>query len=408
MNKSIKVLFWLKKSKQNRQGLYPIYLRVTVKGIRANLSTPYAVPLTCWDSKKQRVTGKAATADIANAYIQLLQARIIQIQHDANLSQVKLTAQLVKQLLQGDDPSKKMLMEVVRYHNSRTKELVGTSVAIGTYKRYEVTRRKLEKFIRFMYGGYDIALDELNYKFIADFEFYLKTQAKLDQNTVVGYLKKLKTIVGQAVKNEWLAKDPFYGFKLTSVPKNRGYLTAEELSVIEAKEFQNERLALVKDIFTFACYTGLRYSDVEKLTKENVIQGPDMRPWLNVSTTKTNEQCMIPLLPKALELIHKYANNPECCHKQRLLPVRSNQKTNEYLKEIASLCGIPKRMTFHLARHTFATSVTLANGVSMEAVGKMLGHRNIRTTQIYAKMVDQRIANEMTKLQETLTKNKKS
>lgn len=218
-------------------------------------------------------------------------------------------------------------------------------------------------------------------------------------------MKQLRTVVRFALSNEWLDKDPFEGFKCKTVVKDRGFLTGEELQTLETKEFGTERLKLTRDIFVFSCYTGLRYSDVEKLTKENLYVGNDAQVWLTIATTKTGERCNFPVLPKALAIIRKYENSPECTIKKKLLPVRTNQKMNEYLKEIADLCKIKKKVTFHLARHTFATTVTLANGVSLETIMKLLGHRSSRTTQIYAKMVDKRVAEEITTLKTVLTKN---
>ena len=404
--KKINLLFWLYKSKENQQGLCPLYLRITVQGQRKNLATPFGIPLTCWDNKKQKVKGKYELADCINNYIDLVKVQVHQLQNSSNLTRKQLTPLFIKQSLLGQNPDKKTLLEVVNYHNAKLKELVGKDVSIGTYKRYEVTRRKLQLFIRDVYSQDDILLEEIKYKFITDFEFYLKTKFKIDQNTAIKYLKQLKKIIKEAAANDWIEKNPFQYFKCVPVLRHRGFLTNEELSLIESRIFENERLNLVKDVFLFSCYTGLSYSDVEKLKRENIFKSADNKEWIAIQRTKTKESCNIPVLPKAAAILKKYTTNPECCIKGKLLPVRSNQKINEYLKEMANLCGITKRVSFHLARHTFATTVTLANGVSMEVVGRMLGHRSLRTTQIYAKMVDHRVSNEMRKL-ETLLNTKK-
>jgi site-specific recombinase XerD len=214
-------------------------------------------------------------------------------------------------------------------------------------------------------------------------------------------IKQLKKVISIAFKNEWLTKNPFANFKAYYRDPKREALTQEEIDLLASKSFSTERLSVVRDIFLFSCYTGLRFSDVQKLTPANVVKGVDGGQWLTVDTTKTDDRCNIPLLQPALQLIKNYGTYPECLNKGVLFPIRSNQKTNEFLKEIAAIAGINKRLHFHLARHTFATTITLNNGVSLEAVGKMLGQKNIRTTQIYAKMNNTRISNEM-----NLVKNK--
>lgn len=208
-------------------------------------------------------------------------------------------------------------------------------------------------------------------------------------------IKQVKKIITLALANEWLEKNPFINFKCNYKDPKREALTKEELNLVSEKVFSTDRLTAIRDIFLFACYTGLRFSDIQKLSPSNIMKGIDGNQWLTVDTIKTDERCNIPLLPQALKIIENYRKNPECLKKGVLFPVRSNQKTNEFLKEIGEISGIAKRLHFHLARHTFATTICLNNGVSLEAVGKMLGQRNIRTTQIYAKMSDTRISNEV-------------
>lgn len=393
--KRCNLLFWLNKSKKNKLGLSPVYVRISVNGKRTNFASSYVIPQECWDSKKQRVKGNGDQALQVNNFIDLTKGRLVEIQNSSNLTRKQLTPQLAKELLLGNHPGEKSLLELVQYHNDRAKSLVGVELQIGTYKRYEVTKHKLSAFLKHQTCATDILLSDINPKFITDFEFYLKTVDHISQNTATKYLKILKKIIKVAVTNEWMVKDPFQSFRCSNTQTNRGYLCQDELDIIEKKQFESERMTLVRDVFLFACYTGLSYSDVFKLNRNHISTTEGCKKVISVFRTKTNEHCRIPVLSQASRILDKYASYPECALKDKLLPVRSNQKLNEYLKDMAELCGISKKVTFHLARHTFATTVTLANGISMEVVSKLLGHKNLRTTQIYAKMVDKRVQAEM-------------
>ena len=226
-----------------------------------------------------------------------------------------------------------------------------------------------------------------------------------NHNTTIKYLRNFKKIIHLAVANDWLYKYPFQAHKAKIKEVKRDFLTQEELERVNEKEFSTARLNVVKDVFVFCCYTGLSYVDVAKLTPNNLTKGLDNETWLFVDRTKTGSSSHVPLLPPALEIIQKYKDHPESGNKGLLLPVISNQKLNAYLKEIADICGINKHLTFHIARHTFATTVTLTNGVPIESVSSMLGHKNLKTTQIYAKVVKKKISEDMKKLKEKLGSN---
>jgi site-specific recombinase XerD len=246
-------------------------------------------------------------------------------------------------------------------------------------------------------------LSQLNYKFIADLEHYLLVTKNCGINTVAKYIKNVKHIVNIAVKNEWLDKDPFAAFKVTLKPGNRDFLSPDELKAIEEKEISIVRLDQVRDIFVFCCYTGLAYIDVAELTSDNLRKGIDGELWISKNRHKTETPSNIPLLPRAIQILEKYKDHPAVVNKGHLLPVLSNQKLNSYLKEIADACSITKNLTFHVARHTFATTVTLTNGVPIESVSSMLGHTSIKTTQIYAKVIQKKVSQDMKLLKEKLT-----
>jgi len=247
-------------------------------------------------------------------------------------------------------------------------------------------------------------LSGLSYKFITDFEFYLRNhkpmdhQRPMENNGVMKHLERFRKMVTMAVKMEWLDKDPFEKYQLKFNRVERDFLTEFELAKIEQKEFRIERLKYVRDLFVFSCYTGLAYIDAMNLAPVNISIGIDGENWISTKRQKTDESVRVPILPKAWEMIEKYKTHPRSLQKGTIFPHVSNQKLNSYLKEIADLCGIEKNMTFHLARHTFATTVTLTNGVPIETVSKMLGHSRITTTQVYAKVIERKVSEDMKSL----------
>lgn len=392
----IKVLFWLYKSKSNKDGKAPIYLRLTVNGKKVQASSRYWIKPEDWNTNKQQAKGVSESSVLINNYITSTKSKILQIQNSFTIAGSPLiSAELVKERLLGKSPEQKTLLQLFAYHNEQIKEQVGKDFRAGTYKHYVVTYNKVKKFIKDYYKADDLPLESLSHKFVTDFEFYLKTTESLSNNSAMKKIKQLKKIIKLALANDWIEKNPFSNFICSYKDPKREALSNDELNLLSEKEFSTERLTAIRDVFLFGCYTGLRFGDIQKLTPSNIMKGIDGNQWLTVDTSKTDERCNIPLLPQALQIIEKYRRNPECLKKGVLFPVRSNQKTNEFLKEIADITGIKKKMHFHLARHTFATTICLNNGVSLETVGKMLGQRNIRTTQIYAKMNDTRISNEM-------------
>jgi site-specific recombinase XerD len=258
----------------------------------------------------------------------------------------------------------------------------------------------MKDFLRYQYHKTDIALDDLNFQFASNYELYLKQHDNCGHNTMIKHMKSLKRVINFAIEREWLDRNPFIKFKCKFDDSKRSYLSKQDLTKLEEKVFSIPRLQEVKDIFLFACYTGLAYSDVSALTPDDITIGIDGEKWIVIYRKKTGTRSPIPLLPQALNIIERYKEEAEITGK--LLPFKSNQKMNGYLKEIADVCGITQVLSTHVARHTFATTVTLANGVPIETVSKMLGHTDIRTTQIYSKVVDSKISSDMLKLKECL------
>ncbi|WP_256959339.1 site-specific integrase [Sphingobacterium sp. JB170] len=273
-------------------------------------------------------------------------------------------------------------------------------------KNYYTTQNYIKNFLKEKYRRTDIALSELNYTFIADFESYLRSykpkdhHRPLNNSGIMKHIERLRKMVNMAVMADWLPKDPFAKFRKRFDKVERGCLTKAELDKLEGKQFKIERLQHVLDMFLFSCYTGLAYIDLSELTPDHIVTGIDGNLWISMSRAKTETSVRVPLLPKAKSLMEKYADDPRAVSNGTVFPVISNQRMNGYLKEIVEICGIKKNLTFHIARHTFATTVTLSNGVPIESVSKML--TSIRTTQIYAKVVENKLSEDMGRLQERL------
>ena len=262
---------------------------------------------------------------------------------------------------------------------------------------FETTLKHTQSFLEAKYRITDIEIKKLDFEFISEYEFWLKSVRRCDHNITMKYLSNFKKIVNRCVRSGKLLRDPFVGYAMTKREVERTALTELQLKAIAEKKFSIERLSLVRDIFLFSCFTGLAYVDVKKLRKQEIMEGTDGEKWI-ICRQKTDTTSRIPLLQSALEIIKHYETHPLILAGDKVLPALSNQKMNAYLKEIADVCGIHTNLTYHIARHTFATTVTLSNGVPIETVSKMLGHRNLKTTQHYAKILDKKISDDMKKL----------
>ena len=384
-------------------GRSPIYARIIVNRKIAVLALKRSVDPKKWDEHRQRVKGNIAESRQLNSYIDQIRSKILEIQQDILRKGISYTARLIKDIYTGKHSVSSTLLDLFRDHNKKMSVLAeqGHEYTPGTLERYETTLRHVQEFLASR-GQDDVRLSELSLKFVHDFEFFLKTRRNCSNNTTVKYIKNLHKIVLIAYRNEWISRDPFLGYKGRLEKVDREVLSAAELEAIEQKEIPINRLSQIRDIFVFSCYTGLRYSDIFRLNRTHIKIYPEGENWLEIETKKTREKVRIPLLPVPLEIIKRYENHPVCQRTGILLPVLSNQKTNVYLKELAVITGIDKNLTFHTARHTFATTVTLLNGMPIETVSKLLGHTQIKTTQIYARVLDEKISKDMKALREKL------
>jgi integrase len=402
MKNSISLLFYIKRCKADANSKANIYLRITVNSKRAEFSIQRKVTVDKWNPNANRVRGFSKEAQEINQYIDLISNKINKIHQQFIEKDKPFTAIQIRDVYLGKDENQKMLLKIFQDHNDQVEKLVGKDFSAGTALRYKTAKSHVEEYLKAEYKLSDISVKQVDHKFITGFEYYLKTVRNCAHNTAIKYITNFKKIIRIAYANDWIVKDPFFNWKARLQTVNRAFLSEDEIQAIIEKNISLPRLAQVRDIFIFSCFTGLAYSDVKKLTKENIVIGIDGNKWINTNRTKTNTATNIPLLPTSRAIIDKYANHKVVLHSCKLLPVLSNQKMNAYLKEIADLCGINKNLTFHLARHTFATTVTLTNGVPIESVSKMLGHTSLKTTQHYAKILDKKVSVDMNLLKNKL------
>jgi integrase len=406
------VRFLIRKERGDDRSEAPIYMRMTIAGERFELSTRRTVLPENWSAESGRVSGTNAKAKSVNPFLDSLLSRAYGYQRQILNEGKELTLTEFKSRWNGIPTEKaKMLMEVFEEHNQQMKALIGYEFSPLTFERYTTSKKHTHDFMKSKYKVDDIDIKKLNYEFIHNYEFWLKSVRKCDHNTTIKYLSNFRKIVNICIKSGWLDRDPFVGFKMTKREVERPFLTDDELNRIIEKKFIMPRMSQVRDIFVFCCYTGLAYADVKKLTADEITIGIDGERWIWTNRQKTDTASRIPLLPQALEIMDRHKNDPQCLNQGRVLPVLSNQKMNSYLKEIADACDIKKKMTFHTARHTFATTITLANDVPMETVSKLLGHRNLKTTQHYGKILDLKVSQDMGMLRAKFTnrsKDKKS
>jgi integrase len=402
-NKTFGVQFIIRTNKA-KNGKAPLYARISVDGRRLELSLRKFIYPDNWNEVKGIAKARNDEMRALNNHLEQVRSRLTECYQELTLKKKLVTADAVKNLFCGVEEEAHSLMSMFDYHNSEMKNVLEW----GTLKNYNATKNYFQLYLKEALHTSDIYLPDLNYRFLGGFQKFMREHEPLlpkkpcGQNTVMKHIERLRKIVNLAIKNEWLERDPFMKFQSSFIRKERLFLTADELAAIEARDYSIVRLQHAKDMFVFSCYTGLSYIDAFNLTSQNLNIGIDGAYWITTCRKKTDQPVRIPLLPKALEIIEKYKNHPYVISRGKLLPVYSNQKTNAYLKEIADLCGIEKPLTFHIARHTFATTVTLTNGVPIETVSKLLGHTSIRTTQIYAKVIEKKVSDDMRNLRDIL------
>lgn len=401
-SKTFSIHFWINSAKLNG-GKAPIYARITINGKRIEVSLKRSIQVTFWDTRAKRSISRSPEAKSLNNYLDRVYSDLLECHTQLRSENKLITPQAIKARYLGENEQHKSLLDILEYHKTKMPDILKW----GTLKNYDTTEKYLKRFLVHKYKTNDIYLKQITYAFIVDFELYLRKNPSinrsqpLNNNGVMKHLERLKKLLKLAVNLEWLEKDPSVRFSLKFKKYNREFLSSSELQQLEDALLSNDHHRKTRDIFVFSCYTGLSYSDVKSLQEKNIVRGIEGKYWIYTQRIKNDQPVKIPLLEKALDILNQYKKQ-NFTYDNKLLPVFSNQKINLYLKEVASLLDIKKNLSFHSARHTFATTVTLLNGVPIETVSILLGHSKLSTTQTYARVIEQKISTDMENLQASL------
>ena len=360
---TLSVLFIIKKAKLLKNGEAPICMRITVNKRVAEVMIKRSIPVDLWNQKKECSKGKDRVAIELNHYINTVRAKVLQIHRELEIDNKPITADIIKDCFYGRDKVQRTLLEVYAEHNEKCRALIGKEYTESTVTKFDTSINRLKEYIRSCYHRDDIMLAELDGQFIRDFDFWLKTEKHCQNNSALKHLKNLKKVVRIALANDWIKKNPFYGIHFKQEEVNVEFLSREELDVLMNKEFTIKRLEQVRDIFVFCCFTALAFVDVQQLSREHLIKDNNGALWIRKARQKTNQMCNIPVLSIPQRILRKYEDNVECIKKGVLLPVISNQRMNAYLKEIADLCSITKRLTTHTARHRELSLLLVMNNL---------------------------------------------
>jgi integrase/recombinase XerD len=404
---SFSINFFLKKDKASK-GNAPIYVRITVNGKFVDISLKRRVSVTAWDQLGQKLNGNESEAKDTREKMRQMRNEINAAYDALRYDKQILSADAIKAKIEGIEEEQTTLLWLMTYHNTEIKKLLEP----GTMKNYYSTERYVKEFLVNKKKRKDIYLSQLDYRFVVDFEIYLrqrtpdKGQRPCSNNTVMKHIERLRKMMNIALKNDWIVKDPFVKFERHIITKDRQCLELEELEAVKELELENDGLKIVRDNFVFSCYTGLAFADICQLSDDHLVTDIEGEKWIEMVRQKTanfsGKKFYVLLLPEAIALIRKYKGHPMAMSAGTVFPVYSNQTTNRYLKRISKEANLNFELTYHIARHTFATTVTLENGVPMESVSKMLGHSSIRTTQIYSKVKKKKVSTDMKLLRERL------
>lgn len=403
LESSFGLVFFLK-IPRNESKTRAIYLRITVDGIPKETSTKRKWDISRWDQKLERAIGSKEDAKSINFFLDALTLKINEYKTENMYSGKLITSQKVMDYILGKNAARAKVLEEFQKHNDEMTALLGKGYAKGTLDRFTITINHLRAFIRLKFNTEDLEFSDLNLAFIKDFEFYLRSVRNCSNNTTLKYIANFKKIVIRAIDNEVILKDPFKNFKGKKSKIIKKPLSTQELYELERHYFSTERLNVVRHVFVFQCYTGLAYIDVYQLKKTDIKVGVDKQAWIMSERQKTGSSTNVPLLPQALQIIEKYKEHSLCLQRGTVLPVASNQKMNEYLKEIAILCAFPFTLNTHMARRTFGSTVTLQNNVPINVVKEMLGHSSVKQTEAYAITEQVTVGREMALLNKRINK----
>jgi len=407
MSQNYSLHFFLKKPRNYENGPKSIYMRISVPNCTPKEAS---IGRMCdpknWISSANRAKGNSESARTLNAYIDAIDLKVEQAHTYLKKMGQDISAQSLVDKYLGKENKPKFLLDIFSEHNKKMQAMIGKGFEANTLKGYKASVTHLSGYLEKEFKKNDIDIRKIDHGFITGYDFYLATDKGIGAVSVAKYMKHFRKIINLCLAHRWIEANPFVFYKNTARAKDKEFLSKSEVEKLERKQFGIKRIEQVRDIFVFCCYTGLSYADVKKLKRSEIKKGDDGRQWIFTSRKKNANAANIPLMKIPMALLEKYADHPSCRTDGLVLPVLSNQKMNSYLKEIADRCGITKVLTFHIARHTFATTVTLNNDVPIESVSKMLGHKDIRTTQHYAKVLDTKVGRDMGELERKLSKNR--
>lgn len=394
--------FFARKSRGVKNDYSPLFLRVTINSKRLELTLGKEVPNDLWNEKLQRCEGPTRVAKSINEYLENIRFKATSIRSSLILEGKEVSIEFFKSRYKGEsDPDQipiPTLLELYEEHNQKLKELIGIDIAAATHKRHQTSKIHVERFIKYKYGKNDLPIDQLDYKFLSAYEHYFKTIRKCNHNSTMKYIKNLGKVIRLALAEGYINQNPLDRLKMTYQTVDREILSQQELNHLKEIEIPEKRLDRVRDMFLFCSYTGLAFIDIVNLSMNNIYVDADGTSWIKNKRTKTKTEFLVPLSAIPLSIISKYSDHPDRQQSGKVIPKISNQKYNAYLKELSVRCKIDKNLSSHIARHTFATTVTLENSVPLEIVSKMLGHTNLKTTQIYAKVKEKAIKEGMKNL----------
>lgn len=392
---SFSLVFYINRTKARKNGACPVMLRININGQKVAFHIKRVIMPDDWDTNRYQMKGRTTSARVFNDYIEALRLKTLRVYNELLNQHHEVSPNMLRDAVLGINSAKpKMLLEIWNEHNEGLKKLIGKENSYATYQKFTTARNHVASYLLNQYQLNDISIKQLNYQFIINFSLYLKSEKNIGNNTTTKFLQNFKKIVTIAKRNGWIQNDPFDHIQLKIEEVDRPYLTEKEMKSLMDLQSPFERLNKVRDLFIFSCFTGLAYIDMKQLTKKEIEQN-EQGLWIKTHRQKTGVRANIPLLEVPQKILNRYANVAIMMPDDPLLPMLSNQKLNAYLKELADICGIKKQLTFHVARHTFATTVTMTNGVPIESVSKMLGHKKIATTQHYARIVDQKVGEDM-------------
>ena len=382
------------------KGMAPILARITVNGISKEVYTQCRTPVDKWDTAKGRATGRDKLAYEVNAYIDDFRAKVVEIYRTLQAEGFEGNTLEIKERLQSPGKQAKMFLEELTLYCEKRQKEVGVRITQLTSNKYYRLCRYLREYTKQEYKKDDIRLSAVSYGYLDGFNTYLQTAHRCHHNGAVNILDCLRNFMLYCLRNEWIEKNPFKNYKLKEVaPPPKEHLSKKEIELLMEKPMPDLRLENVRDIFVFCCLTGLAFADVKELKREHLTTDEQGNMWIRKPREKTAIMSTIPLLKQPKAILQKYAFDLHCIESGKLLPVPSNQKMNAYMSEIATICGLNKKLTTHCARHTFAC-LAVEYGMPIDVLAKILGHFNTNMTRHYAKFSEQLIGREMQKIGE--------